>query len=215
MTLIEILIVIALMALLAGSLLFGTGMLGGAEQRAAAQLVVNGVRKGMARANSTGKPVRLVIDFETKSLVLEESSSKLALREANIDKSKIAQSVLSTAKSESETIVGGITPHRPSFTTTNLLGQDGEGPGRKLGSRVELRMVQTEHDAEPITAGKAALFFWPGGVTERAVVQFGSGDADGLTVVLSPLTGRARIERGRIGLPEGRFGEEFSEREEL
>ena len=80
MTLIEILIVISLMALLAGTVMFGSGMMGGAEQRAAAQLVVNGVRKGMARANTTGKPVRLVIDFETKSLVLEESSSTLALR---------------------------------------------------------------------------------------------------------------------------------------
>ena len=36
-----------------------------------------------------------------------------------------------------------------------------------------------------------------------------------LTVVLSPLTGRAKIEKGQVDFPEPRgFDEEFSEREE-
>ncbi len=215
MTLIELLIVIALIAIFAGTLLFGTGVFGGAEQRAAASLVVVGVRKGLARANATGMPVRLTLDFETKRVVLEESSSVLALREAPLKKNETqADRILAQAEKESDQIVAGPVPHRPEFHALDILGQDGDSPGRQFGSKTELRLVQTEHDEEPVTSGRAHLFFWPGGVTERAVVQIGQGDNDGLTVVISPLTGRARIERGRIDLPEGKLGDEFSEREE-
>lgn len=214
MTLIEILIVVSLMALLAGALLFGSGMFGGAEQRAAASLVIAGVRKGLARANSTGLPVRMVFDFDARRIWMEESSSSLALRASPNAKDEM-QGLVADAKAEGEEVSSGVTPHRPSFVPVDLLGQEGDTPGRSLGGQVQLRLVQTEHDEEPITAGKAQIMFWPGGMTERAVVQVGVGDNDGLTVVLSPLTGRARIERGRVPLPEPRFGDdEFSERDE-
>ena len=78
-------------------------------------------------------------------------------------------------------------------------------------------MVQTEHDEEPITEGTAYIWFWPGGETERSVVQMGRDLEDrGITVTLSALTGRAKIERGRVELPVSRFGDEdYQEREEL
>jgi general secretion pathway protein H len=76
--------------------------------------------------------------------------------------------------------------------------------------------VQTEHDEEGVTEGVAYIHFWPGGVTERAIVQIArAGDDEGVTVVVSPLTGRAQIERGFVELPEDLLeGEEYSEREE-
>lgn len=214
MTLIEILVSIALIALLSGTLVFGSGMFGGAEQRAAATLIVTGVRKGLARANTTGLPVRMVLDFEQNTVTLEESSSRLALRESRSAEKDATQALLAEARAESEQVVGGLNIHRPSFLPTRLLGEEEEASGRSLGKQVELRLVQTEHQEEPVTEGRAYIFFWPGGVTERAVVQLGTKNSDGLTVVMSPLTGRARIERGRVELPEGRFGEDFSEREE-
>lgn len=215
MTLIEVLIVVSLIAIFAGTLLFGSGVFGGAEQRAAASLVVAGVRKGLARANATGMPVRLTLDFESKRVILEESSSVLALRDAPLKENETAADrILAQARSESDQIVAGPTQHRADFHPLDILGNDDDQPGRFLGKQTTLRLVQTEHDEEPITSGRAHLFFWPGGVTERAVVQVGQGDNDGLTVVISPLTGRARIERGRIELPESSAEEEFSEREE-
>ncbi len=215
MTLIELLIVIALIAIFTGSLLFGGGIFGNAEQRQAASLVVTGVRKALARANTTGKPVRMTLDFETRRIVLEESSSVLALREPPLKKNETqADRILAESKRESEQVVAGPVQLKPSFTPLDILGVDGDGPGRQFGSRVAIRLVQTEHDEEPITEGQAHVFFWPGGQTERAVVQVGQGDNDGLTVVLSPLTGRARIERGRVELPENKLDAEYSERDE-
>ena len=70
---------------------------------------------------------------------------------------------------------------------------------------------------EPLREGRAYVYFWPGGTTERAIIQLKkAGDKEtALTVVLSPLTGRARIEKGAVDFPEPRgFDDEFSEREE-
>ena len=75
--------------------------------------------------------------------------------------------------------------------------------------------MHAEHDDEPLTRGRAYIYFWPGGTTERAAIRLKrSGDEKGITVLVSSLTGRAKIEKGRVDLPEPRGDEEFSEREE-
>jgi general secretion pathway protein H len=82
---------------------------------------------------------------------------------------------------------------------------------------VEIVQVRTEHDEEYVREGRAYLYFWPGGTTERAVVQLKkAGDKEAaLTVVISPLTGRAKIEKGAVDFPEPRgVDQEFSEREQ-
>src|SRR5688572_12464394 len=87
LTLIEVVIAVALIALLSGSLLFGKNMLVGSRMKAAATLIVSSVRFGLTRANATGRPTRLVIDFEKKQLSIEEASSSVMLREKGKDPS--------------------------------------------------------------------------------------------------------------------------------
>lgn len=218
MTLIEILVVMVVVALLTGTMLLGSGYFGGMQQRMAASLIVSAVRKGLSVANATGKPTRLALDFTARRVQLQQSGSALVIPKSKAmteeEEKAYAEEVAKNAILESEQIVQGLRKHRPDFIPINALGQDGDLPGRSLGTRIELRLVETEHDEEPIVEGVAYLYFWPGGVTERAVVQLGEGSNEGLTVVVSPLTGRARIERGRVPFPEGKFGEDFSEREE-
>ena len=222
MTLIEIMIVIALIALLLGTVVFGSGLFGGANRRAAATLIVVGVRKGLAQANTTGKPVRLTLDLSAGRMVLEQASSKQALlggeqEEEEVEPKDAAAEILADAEAMADQILSGGGKHDPGFSPVDVLGQDGDGPGRFVGSNVKILKVQTEHDEEPIVSGLAYIYFWPGGVTERAIVQLAQvGDDDGLTVEISPLTGRADIKRGLIELPEELFDvdEEYSEREE-
>lgn len=224
MTLIEIMIVVALMAMLMATLVFGSGMFIGASRRAAATLVVAAVRKGLAHANTTGKPVRLAIDLSAGRLTLEESNSMSALKQDSADlpeppddpEAAFEQTMVSDAEALGESFLAGAGDADSGFTPVAELAGEEDQPGRSLDSSVKIRLVQTEHDSEPIIEGTAYLYFWPGGVTERAVVQLGSGaDDDGLTVEVSPLTGRAKVRRGRIDLPEPRFSDEsYSEREE-
>jgi len=222
LTLIEIVIAIALISLLTGSLLFGRNMLVGNRVKSAATLIVSSVRFGLARANATGHPARLVIDFDKKQLSIEEASGSLMLREKSEDQTGGAEPATEAenkARAEADRIVEG--PHISRARFSKLAGVHGAiedlSNGRPLGDGVEVVRVRTEHDAEVIKEGRAYIYFWPGGTTERAIVQLKkAGDKEpALTVVLSPLTGRARIEKGEVDFPEPRgFDEEYSEREE-
>jgi general secretion pathway protein H len=222
LTLIEVVIAIALVAVLTGSMLFGRNMLVGSRMKAAATLIVSSVRFGLTRANTTGKPARLVLDFDKKQVSIEESSTSLMLREKGKDPSAgamPASSAEAKVRAESERIVEGPRAARPSFSKlTGVSGAIEElSQGRPLGEGVELVQVRTEHDEQEVTEGRAYIYFWPGGTTERAIVQLKkAGDKEAaLTVVLSPLTGRAKIEKGAVDFPEPRgFDEEYSEREE-
>jgi len=221
LTLIEVLIAVALIALLTGSLLFGRGMLAGSRMKAAATLIVSGVRYGNTRANATGRPARLVFDFDKKQLSIEEASSSLMLREKSKDPSAgaaPASSAEAKARAEAERIVEGPRAARPTFSKLSGVSGSIEDlvAGRPLGDGVELVQVRTEHDEDYVREGRAYIYFWPGGTTERAVVHLKkTGDKEtALSVVLSPLTGRAKIEKGAVDFPEARgFDEEYSERE--
>ena len=219
--------VIVLVALLAGAVLFGSGVLGGSRERAAATLIVTGVRLGLSRANSTGLPTRMVFDLDKNRVSLEESNQRDVVREqdpeqsdedqdAGDDEADPVNALESAAHAEALEVVDGPRTPPPSFTPIPAFrSEEGdEVEGRDLGEGVQLRFVQTQHDSLELTSGRALLYFWPGGETENAVVHLGRGDSNGLSVMISALTGRAKIEKGKVELPEPRADGEYSEREE-
>ena len=223
LTLVEVLITLALIALLAGAIVLGPGMLTSSRQRAAATLILSGVRLGMTRANVSGYPVRMVFDLEQHRIQLEQSASRSVLR-ASPDggsprtASAIAEEAEAEAQAEAERVTSGAHSSPPQFKPVEEFGFDGDDSkaGRALGSGVFLASVQTERDEAPVTKGRAYLYFWPRGGTERAAIHINRGKEEGgLTVMVSALTGRARIEKGKVDLPPPRWDdEEYSEREE-
>lgn len=220
MTLVEVLVVVALIAVMSGAVVMGSGALRGSRQRAAATLIVSGVRLGLTRANTTGRPVRMVFDLEEDRVHLEESSGRVMLREKEETSTgggaEAATEAEKASRAEADRILKGPQAPRAEFSPVKQFGFDGdEGQGRELGSGIEFAEVQTEHDEIPRREGRAYLYFFPGGGTERAAVQIRQkGEKEGLTVLVSPLTGRARIQRGAVSLEEPRMDEAFGEREE-
>lgn len=219
----EVLIVVALIALLSGAIVFGSGMFTGSRVRGAATLIISATRMAQTRANATGRATRVVFDLENHRVRLEEANTGAMLREKEGAESAGAGAEASTelekaAREEAERLVDGPRAPRPAFVpiSETVLGEDALAGGRELGKGVKFREVQTEHDGEPRREGQAYLYAWPGGETERAVVQLfdGRSSDEGLTVTVSALTGRARVERGRVELPQPRLGEAYSEREE-
>jgi len=216
-TLVEVLIVVVLIALLAGGVIFGSGMLGSSKLRSAATLVATAVRAGIARANSTGRPTRLALDLEGERVTLEEATSSRMLREKSkpAGGAQVATEAEQAAKAESERILDGPKAPRTGFVAVPAFADS--PTGRELGGGIDLVQVETEHDEEPVTSGRAYVYFWPGGIAERAHVQLRrAGDPEGLTVIVSALTGRTRVERGRQDLPKARSDkeEDQGEREE-
>jgi general secretion pathway protein H len=182
--------------------------------------LISSVRFGLARASQTGKPTRLVIDLDKKQLSIEESSNSLMLREKGKDQTGGAEASTASetkARAETDRILDGPHAQRPRFAKlANVKGAVEElAAGRPLGDGVVISRVRTEHDEFNIEEGRAYIYFWPGGTTERAIIQLKkAGDKEAsLTVVLSPLTGRAKVEKGEVDFPEHNVEEEFDERE--
>ncbi len=220
-SLVEVLVVVALMAIMSAMVVSGSGMLSGTRMRSAGALIMSSVRMAMTRANSIGRPVRLVFDIETGRLMLEETRGRMLRVNGHDEGAKAGAEAATEAEQQAaeyaREIVQGPRAPLAAFTPVESFAADGEDPalGRELGRDIRFLQVQTEHDVEPRTEGRAYLYFWPGGGTERAAIQITRpGDHTGLTVMVNALTGRTKLERGRIELEESRHDVDYQEREE-
>jgi general secretion pathway protein H len=218
---VELLLAIFLMAILGGVIVSSSSMMSGNRLRSAAGLVVTAVRLAITRTNVTGHSVRLAFDLDEQRLVMEESADRMLRakdKDGNDDLSGGADPATEAEKEATkyaDGIVKGPRAPRAKFKSTPIGRDDAnDDKGRELGRSIRFRLVQTEHDSKPRTKGRAYLYFWPGGGTERAVVQIQRGDGDEiLSVLVSPLTGRAKIQRGKIDFAEPRQEEDFGMRE--
>jgi general secretion pathway protein H len=101
-------------------------------------------------------------------------------------------------------------------------GHGGSGSGGKgpipLPRGVRFRSFQAGHDDNPREKGRGYLYFWPGGLTERASIQIHVGDSnaddDVLSLEVSPLTGKVHVKNGPVALVIPRDDKEASERED-
>src|SRR5438552_17909273 len=76
-TLVELLLAIALMAILAGVIVSSSSMMSGNRLRSAAGLMVTAVRLAITRTNVTGHSIRLTFDLDEQRLVMEESADRM------------------------------------------------------------------------------------------------------------------------------------------
>ena len=124
------------------------------------------------------------------------------------------------AIAQEQRILKGPQAPRARFVAVKALGMDDpdNSGGRPLGKGVKFRKIETAHSADGQTAGRAYLYFWPGGQTERAAIQLQAGDAngpdDGITLLVSPLTGKVRTAAGPKSLDPLRDDGTSSERED-
>jgi general secretion pathway protein H len=96
---------------------------------------------------------------------------------------------------------------KPRFHAIEVYGcgdtESGKG-GKALQRGITFRSVQTTHDDAPRTSGRAYVYFWPGGRTERAAIQLRIGDSEEtgrtLTLLVSPLTGKVTVKAGPVEL---------------
>ena len=220
-SLVEVILVVGLMAILSAMVISGSGMLSGTRMRSAGALIMSSVRMAMTRANSIGRPVRIVFDLDAGRLRMEETRGRM-LRVTNHEEGAKAGAEAATeaeqqAAEYARDIIQGPRAPAATFTPVESFGADGEDPalGRELGKDIRFVQVQTEHDTEPRVEGRAYMYFWPGGGTERAAIQITRpGDHQGLTVLVDALTGRAKLARGPVELEEARRDVDFQEREE-
>lgn len=221
LSLLELLISIGIIGLMMAMVVGGSGMTVGARVKRAATTTAGAIRLAYTRASATSKPHRLVLDLDEGRILIEESTGQMLLIQGDVTGGAAAQTDYEQAALEqAERILSGPRAPRPSFQPIPKMHgfeHDEEGKGKALGKGVKIRKVETSHMPEGQTEGRAYLYFWPGGETELAAIHIAAENAgpnDGITLLVSPLTGKVKMLSGSHGLPPMRKDEPYSEREE-
>ncbi len=224
LTLIEVLVVMAIVGLIAGTVVVGSGQLASARIRHSSTMITGAIRVGFSRASSTSKSMRLVMDFEENQIWLEEGDQPMLVQSKDTTGTGGASAATvaeQQAQEESGRILKGPTAPKTGFKEVDAMGLVASTPGKgkkPLERGIKFREVQTAHDAEPRREGRAYLYFWPGGQTERASIQLKVGDQneekDAVTLIVSPLTGKVTVKDGAQPLPKPSDDREASERED-
>lgn len=225
MTLVEVLIVLALIALVMSAVIIGSGQLASSRLRHSSTMITGAIRVAYARATATSKTVRLVMDFEENQIWLEEGDQPHLVQSKDVTGTGGAEAATAAEKEaieESGRIVKGPTAPRTRFKEIDPMGLASSVPGKgkkPLERGIKFRQVQAAHDDEPRKEGRAYLYFWPGGQTERAAIQLKMGDSDdesnAVTLIVAPLTGKVTIKDGAVEIPKPVDDREASEREDL
>jgi general secretion pathway protein H len=224
LTLIEVLIVMAIVALIMGAVVLGSGQLSSSRLRHSSTMIAGAIRIGFARASSTSKSVRLVMDFAENEIWLEEGDQPMLVQSKDMTGTGGAAAATGAEKlaiEEGGRIIKGPTAPRTSFREIDAMGLAASTPGKghkALERGIKLRQVQTGHDESARTEGRAYLYFWPGGQTERASIQLKVGEAneekDAISLLVAPLTGKVTVKDGATPLPKPIDDKEASDRED-
>lgn len=225
LTLIEILVVIAIAALISGVVIAGSGQLPSARLKSSATEIASAIKVAYTRSTATSRDVRLVMDIDQSAIWLEQSDVPMLVQAK--DKTGTGGADPMTTKeqeafAEGDRILKGPPIPKPRFSPIDATGFGDSQvavKGRKpLHRGITFRSVQTTHDDKARTDGRAYLYFWPGGRTELASIQIRIGDSDEdsqtLSLEVSPLTGTVKIKSGAVDLVIPTEDTQKSDREE-
>jgi general secretion pathway protein H len=210
LSLVEIMVVLAIMAIFVGVAVAGSMQLPSERLHRSTTMIVSAIKVAYTRSTATSRDLRLVMDLDQKKIWLEESDAPM-LAQAK-DKSATGgadpmNQLELAAIAEGTRIMKGPPIPKPRFHAIEAYGfgdtESGKG-GKPLQRDITFRSVQTTHDDAPRKSGRAYLYFWPGGRTERAAIQLRIGDSeeDGrtMTLLVSPLTGKVSVKGGAAEL---------------
>jgi general secretion pathway protein H len=204
MTLIEVIVVILIMVLAASGLTFSLQALTKTTLKSGASKLAAAARFAHYRSVISGKTVRIAFDIPGNTFSLDEANNKVALARKDDERRKesteddgeevVAVDPWVAAKKRVEE------PLKPSFGASPfspLTSSSGATMSRyqnvSLGRRVQIVKLIVPHQPAPVDQGKGAVHFFPGGMTEHAVIQLSDGGEAVYSVEIHPLTGRSRI----------------------
>jgi len=210
LTLIEILVVMAIIAIVTGVALAGSMQLPSARLRRSVTMLASAIKVAYTTASATSRAVRLAMDLDHQTVWLEESDAPMLVQSKDRTGTGGADAVTDAeraAVAEGDRILKGPPVPKPRFHPIESYGFgdiDTAKGGKPLQRGITFRSVQMAHDDTAHTTGRAYLYFWPGGLTERASIQLriGSSEEDDrtLSLLVAPLTGKVTVKGGAVEL---------------
>ena len=199
-TLIEVMVVFAIVALLVGASVQGFRSLRKADLREATTQLSGSMRYLFDRASTTGKIHRLVIDMEQGMYWAEVSDDRFYIPRDSESAEALREREDKEAEQDEEEAKKREQAARARFAAFKDLAIK---PVRLKKTKV--RSVYTPRVTEPLTSGRAYIYFFPLGQTEPAIVTMSNPEGDTVfSLVVHPITGRVRIYNQEVEPPAGR-----------
>jgi general secretion pathway protein H len=191
-TLIELVIVISLIALLAGLAAPAIGSVTGANAKKAAGELAGAMRYLYDTAALRHATCRMALDLDTRAWWAECAPGDVAItRGPEEDDRELARRFSGEKNAELRRLLA-----KTEFGAfKDRLVDRRELPGRTAFGKIR---VEGRRDAE---GGTVYVHFFPGGQAQRAFVQVVDGN-NRFTIVVEPFTGRARVVVGDVEVRE-------------
>lgn len=210
LTLIEIMVVVVIVALGASAASMGLGSVTRTNLKSACVRLMSLSRYAYHRALTNGTTVRIALDLDRGTFGVSEAYGRITLmrsdaklRERAKDRRKrgdeaeqgAALDAWALARERIEKPTDEL--RLPSSPFEPLTTPSGKVMDRfktqPIGDSIRIHKVIVAHEAEPKTEGEADLFFFPGGLTQHAVVQLADSNDTIFSVEIHPLTGRGTV----------------------
>jgi prepilin-type N-terminal cleavage/methylation domain-containing protein len=212
-TVIELLVVLALVAGLTGVAVMGIGSLTSSDLRNEAMRMTSVMKYTWTQAAINNTQYRMVLDLDSNEYSVQVTDSPVAppVQEQEGDEGLLPEEAMEL---ENEQNVEASDPFRdgssdpfgiyrpPSYETV----QNAVFKGRKLKEDLTFHEVWTVGSETPIREGKVAVGFFPDGFQQQVIIILTDGEDNYYSVANEPLTGRVKIYSDRIE-PDEAFGE--------
>lgn len=217
-TLLEVLVVIALIGFVVAFSVRGLRSMARSDLRGAAVQVAGSIRYLFDRASTTGRVHRLVFDFEERRYWAEISDDRFYMpRERETEETRQEEAAAKIAEEEKQAESGEGTSEADLGTLDYSRYQPQEFKSKharfsafkdtalkavELKATVKLAGLFTPRLAEPMSSGRGYLYFFPLGLTEAALVHLSDDEGQAFySLVVHPLTGRVRVHNTYVEPP--------------
>jgi len=195
-TLIEVILVVTIIAVVVTGATFGLGAITRTRLRSASFRVMSAARFAYNRAITQGTTTRLRFDFEKDTMAVEESDTPVTLATDEQLESDAGDAInpwdLARARLEKPLEPPELrSPFQPMTNANGVVLK--RYTAQPLGDGISVHALITPHELEKRVEGEGSVYFFPGGLTERAVIQLSDSSDTVYSIEIHPLTGNARI----------------------
>ena len=194
-TLLELLIVIAVLVMMMGIGVAGLDRISGAELRTQTNRLAAAIRHAYNRSVAEGLYVRMVLSPETDQYRVEASAERVFI-DTNAEEAEESEQ----DKKRKERLEDDEKPQvkQPKFAP--LI------PPVAMTRGIGISGAITANREDVVTSGEVAIHFFPSGFVEPAMIYTTDGVEAFYTLVINPMTGRVKRLVGRVD-PDRSFGE--------
>jgi general secretion pathway protein H len=223
LTLMEILLALALVALVLTGAALGVSAISSSNLRHSAGRIGAVISALAHDAVIKGRPMRLAFDlggqgFRAEVMAEDEDRAPAYLatgkRQSGEESAEEEEEEREPEEPEAKPPAPGLTLGITDMIKPPVYGRPkprwepaGGGKLEPLPAGIKFAALYTPQQTEPFTEGVGYIYFWPSGQTEHALVYLSFADAPEddpdqfFSVLVDPLTGRAKVIPGRYELP--------------